>query len=68
VSAPAPIPSASDDTALDPEVLAPGPVLEFNGWRAVQRQGGEALLCWREQHLLAQAAGVANRAQVDDLA
>jgi 16S rRNA (guanine1207-N2)-methyltransferase len=48
------LPAPSDDLILDPGVLMPGPVLEVQGWAAVARQGGLALLPWREH---ARAAG-----------
>ena len=47
-------PDPSDDLVLDPGVLLPGPVLEVQGWAAVARQGGLAILPWRAH---ARAAG-----------
>ncbi len=54
--------------ALDPGVLAPGPVLELFGWRAAAAHGGTAVAPWRADARAAAAAGVAVVATVDDLA
>jgi 16S rRNA (guanine1207-N2)-methyltransferase len=51
-------PEDKDDPSLDDGVLAPCPLIEFNGYRAVQRHGGCAVLPWRSDHLHAQAAGI----------
>ena len=48
------LPAPADDLMLDSGVLAPGPVLEVQGWAAVAQQGGLAILPWREH---ARAAG-----------
>jgi len=48
----------ADDPALDDGVLAPGPLLEVQGWTAVARQGGTAVLPWRPQARTATAAGL----------
>ena len=50
--------AASDDPALDLGVLMVGPVCEWQGWQAVQRHGGTAVLSWRGDDLAARAAGV----------
>src|SRR5688572_19522765 len=42
----------------EPGVLEDGPVLELNGWEAVARHGGAALLRWRADALAAEASGV----------
>ena len=47
-----------DDPVLDAGVLEPGPLVEIGGWSAVARQGGTAVLPWRQCHLAATAAGV----------
>lgn len=49
----------ADDPALDAGVLAACPLVEWNGWQAVLRHGGTAVLPWRRDHLAAIAAGVA---------
>lgn len=48
----------ADDPALDPGVIADRPLVEWNGWQAVRRHGGTAILPWRGDHLAAVAAGV----------
>ena len=50
--------SAADDPALDEGVLAAVPVVEFNGWSAVARSGGCAVLPWRADHLAATQLGL----------
>ena len=52
------LPAPVDDLILDPGVLEPGPVLEVQGWAAVARQGGLAILPWREH---ARAAGAVSQ-------
>ena len=47
-----------DDPALDPGVIADRPLVEWNGWQAVLRHGGTAVLPWRSDYLTACAAGV----------
>ena len=49
---------SADDPALDPGVLAPLPLLEVQGWTAVARLGGLAILPWRPQARQAEAAGL----------
>jgi 16S rRNA (guanine1207-N2)-methyltransferase len=58
MSGPAPPLADGRDPALDEGVLDPGPLLEFNGYSAVRRQGGSAVLPWRAQHRQALACGV----------
>jgi 16S rRNA (guanine1207-N2)-methyltransferase len=48
----------ADDPALDPGVLAACPLGEWNGWQAVRRHGGTAVLPWRGDWLAARAAGI----------
>lgn len=48
----------ADDPALDDGVLTPGPLLEVQGWTAVARHGGAAVLPWRAQARTATAAGL----------
>ncbi len=48
----------SDDPALDVGVVV-GPVNEWHGWQAVQRNGGTAILPWRGDYRAASAAGCA---------
>jgi 16S rRNA (guanine1207-N2)-methyltransferase len=48
----------ADDPALDQGVIVAGPLGEWNGWQAVRRNGGTALLPWRSDWLAARAAGV----------
>lgn len=59
MSGPARPPADADDPALDPGVIADRPLVEWNGWQAVRRHGGTAILPWRGDHLAAVAAGVA---------
>lgn len=47
-----------DDPALDAGVIADGPLIEWNGWQAVRRHGGTAILPWRSDYLTATAAGI----------
>lgn len=47
-----------DDPALDAGVLDGRPLGEWNGWQAVRRHGGTAVLPWRGDWLAARAAGV----------
>jgi 16S rRNA (guanine1207-N2)-methyltransferase len=63
MSGPAHPPADGCDPALDEGVLEPGPLLEFNGYAAVRRQGGCAVLPWRAHHRAAGALGIANVAQ-----
>lgn len=49
----------ADDPALDPGVILDRPLVEWNGWQAVRRHGGTAILPWRSDFLAATAAGVA---------
>jgi 16S rRNA (guanine1207-N2)-methyltransferase len=51
-------PDADADLIGDPGVLAPGEVLEINGFTAVAKQGGLALLPWRGWYLRATALGL----------
>jgi 16S rRNA (guanine1207-N2)-methyltransferase len=51
--------SAADDPALDDGVLSADPLIEFNGWSAVARLGGCAVLPWRSDHLQATQLGLA---------
>lgn len=48
----------ADDPALDAGVIAAGPLIEWNGWQAVRRHGGMAVLPWRSDWLVAKAAGI----------
>ncbi len=59
MSAPADLPDATTDLVLDPGVLIAASTLEVQGFAAVSRTGGLALLPWRAQARAAQAAGVA---------
>jgi 16S rRNA (guanine1207-N2)-methyltransferase len=47
-----------DDPALDAGVIADAPLVEWNGWQAVRRHGGTAVLPWRSEWLAATAAGI----------
>lgn len=49
----------ADDPALDSGVIVDRPLVEWNGWQAVRRHGGTAVLPWRGDYLAACAAGVA---------
>ena len=62
MSGPADLPT--DDPALDPGVLLPGPLVEFQGWTAVARHGGLAVLPWRTQARQADSAGLATSPRV----
>lgn len=53
---------------LDPEVLRPGPVCEFQSSQAVQAQGGVAIQPWRDVYLADQAAGVSVFAHAREIA
>jgi 16S rRNA (guanine1207-N2)-methyltransferase len=68
MSGPAPPPADGCDPALDQDVLAPGPLLEFNGSSAVRRQGGCAVLPWRQPYRAALANGLSCVALARDLA
>lgn len=48
----------ADDPALDPGVIVDRPLVEWNGWQAVRRHGGTAILPWRSDYLAACAAGI----------
>lgn len=43
---------------MDAGVIADGPLIEWNGWQAVRRHGGTAVLPWRSDWLAATAAGI----------
>ena len=55
------------ELALDPGVLAPGPVLEIGGWRTVAAHGGSAVVPWRGPARAAAATGVVVVPTVDEL-
>ena len=48
----------SESLVLDPDVLRPGPVCEFQSSQAVRAQGGVAIQPWRDVFLADQAAGI----------
>jgi hypothetical protein len=48
----------SESLVLDPDVLRPGPVCEFQSSQAVEAQGGIAIQPWRDVFLADQAAGI----------
>jgi len=68
MSGPPPALPDGRDPALDDGVLEPGPLLEFNGYAAVLRHGGCAVLPWRAHHREARARGVASVAHGADIA
>ena len=53
---------AADELIFDKGVLAPLPVIEFQGYRAAARHAGLAVLPWRAEWLAATASGVTARA------
>lgn len=68
MSGPALPPPEGSDPALDDGVLTAGTLLEINGFAAVQRHGGVAVLPWRAHHRSAQEQGIACVARGDELA
>lgn len=48
----------SESLVLDPDVLRPGPVCEFQSSQAVEAQSGIAIQPWRDVFLADQAAGI----------
>ena len=61
MSGPARILEAAEDPALDAGVMVAQPLVEWNGWQAVRRHGGMAILPWRGDHLAATAEKINNR-------
>ncbi len=53
---------AADELIFDEGVLAPLPVIEFQGYQGARQRGGLAVLPWRAEWLAAHAAGVDARA------
>ena len=61
MSGPARVGDESADPALDAGVIVAEPLVEWNGWQAVRRHGGVAILPWRGDHLAATAEKIINR-------
>lgn len=61
MSGPARVGDESADPALDAGVIVAKPLVEWNGWQAVGRHGGVAILPWRGDHLAATAEKISNR-------
>jgi 16S rRNA (guanine1207-N2)-methyltransferase len=57
----------SESLVLDPDVLRPGPVCEFQSSLAVEAQGGVAIQPWRDLHLADEKAGIAVHADARGL-
>lgn len=58
----------SESLVLDPEVLRPGAVCEFQSSLAVEANGGLAIQPWRDAYLADEKAGRAVRADARDVA
>lgn len=57
----------SESLVLDPDVLRPGPVVEFQAAEGVAVQGGLAIQPWRDVHLALEKAGLAVAAHARDV-
>ena len=61
MSGPARVLEAAEDPALDAGAIVAQPLVEWNGWQAVRRHGGMAILPWRGDHLAATSEKINNR-------